>query len=461
MSRTSFFKRNQWRSGWTLKFYLRIYLAMLGSLIVSGMIVYLLLLMTDEKADHFKKKMEETSHVASDILEPFSNDENKEKSAILLWSWQMEADISVYRTDGTLSSSSKSKPAKHIPSNVRAGWFTGRPDTFGIKLRDQRWVIIERGAKLYIPSFMQTLGAILVVLAVALGSYPIVRRLTKRLERLQNSVHALGSGQLSTRVVVEGNDEVAQLAMSFNQSAERIENLVNAQKSLLANASHELRSPLTRIRMAIELLIAETSAPLRAELQRNISELDQLIDEILLSSRLDAQFDAQAKMQSTTSPQADHAPTSAYESIDMVGLLAEECAMVSAELYLLANTDDASSMPATFEIMGDAKLLRRLFRNLLENAKRYGDNTDTEINLRSIAGQLQIDVCDRGNGVPPEQRERIFEAFYRLPGASESNGGVGLGLSLVKKIAEKHQGSVQCLPRDGGGSCFRVHLPLV
>ena len=134
--------------------------------------------------------------------------------------------------------------------------------------------------------------------------------------------------------------------------------------------------------------------------------------------------------------------------------------MVGAELNLVPNALDTTSTPTTFEIMGDQKLLRRLFRNLLENAKRYGDNTEIEINLLSIAGQLQIDVCDRGNGVPPEQRERIFEAFYRLPGASESNGGVGLGLSLVKKIAEKHQGSVQCLPRKGGGSCFRVHLPL-
>lgn len=447
MFKFSFAKLRQWRSGWTLKFYLRIYLAMLASLIVAGIILYFFV-QTLQNTAHFQKSMEEMSDVASDILEPFGKNEKKEMNAIMLWSWIMEADVSVYRTDGTLSNSSKSTTAKQIPNDVRAGFFTGRPDTFAIKLRDQRWVIIERGKKLYIPSFNQTLGAILLVIAVALGSYPIVRRLTKRLERLQNSVNALGSGQLSTRVLVEGNDEVAQLAMSFNQSAERIENLVNTQKSLLANASHELRSPLTRIRMAIELLIAETSAPLRAELQRNINELDQLIDEILLSSRLDAQLDLPT----------DHVLTLAQESIDMLGLLAEECAKVNAELNLIPNELDATNAPTSFEIMGDAKLLRRLFRNLLENAQRYGNNTEIEVNVLNAAGALQIDVCDRGNGVPPEQRERIFEAFYRLPGASESNGGVGLGLSLVKRIAEKHQGSVQCLPREGGGSCFRVQF---
>src|SRR5689334_19668095 len=95
---------------------------------------------------------------------------------------------------------------------------------------------------------------VLIGLAGAMGAYPIVRRLTRRLERLQASVDALGTGELSIRVAVEGNDEIASLANSFNRSAARIEALLAAQKTLLSNASHELRSPLTRIRMAIELM---------------------------------------------------------------------------------------------------------------------------------------------------------------------------------------------------------------
>ena len=128
----------------------------------------------------------------------------------------------------------------------------------------------------------------LVGLAVALGAYPIVRRLTKRLEGLQKGVERWGQGDLSTRLPVQGQDEVAFLAERFNASAERVQSLLLAHKTLLANASHELRSPLARIRMGLELLGRDPgTASARAEIARNIEELDQLVDEILLASRLD------------------------------------------------------------------------------------------------------------------------------------------------------------------------------
>ena len=136
----------------------------------------------------------------------------------------------------------------------------------------------------------------LVAFAVALGAYPIVRRLTKRLEALQKGVERWGDGDLSTRLPMQGQDEVAFLAERFNHAAERIETLVESQqallasqKSLLANASHELRSPLTRIRMGIELMAPQPKSQpgWKEEISRNIGELDQLIDEILLASRLD------------------------------------------------------------------------------------------------------------------------------------------------------------------------------
>jgi signal transduction histidine kinase len=101
-------------------------------------------------------------------------------------------------------------------------------------------------------------------------------------------VDALGAGDLSSRVEVEGNDEVANLASSFNQAAERIEKLVNAQRTLLASASHELRSPLTRIQMGLELLADDNRPELRVTLSKDIAELDELIGELLLASRLEA-----------------------------------------------------------------------------------------------------------------------------------------------------------------------------
>jgi signal transduction histidine kinase len=285
--------------------------------------------------------------------------------------------------------------------------------------------------------FFWTLG--LVGLAVALGTYPIVRRLTRRLENLQKGVEQWGTGNLSARVAEQGSDEVAFLAQRFNHAAEQIEQLVTSHKSLLANASHELRSPLARIRMGLELMGENASPGIKEEISRSVSELDQLIDEILLASRLDAK----------------ETDFGTIESVDLTGLASEECARTDASLEL-------GYTPQRIVVQGVPKLLRRMLRNLLENARRYG-TSDIEVQLESITRQGQawvsLRVCDRGPGVPPELRERIFEPFYRLPGASEREGGVGLGLALVRSIVQRHGGQVTCEDRAGGGASFVVLLP--
>jgi two-component system, OmpR family, sensor kinase len=292
----------------------------------------------------------------------------------------------------------------------------------------------------------------LVGLAVALGTYPLIRRLTKRLNVLQSGVEQWGQGDLSTRVKVSGNDEVAFLAKRFNTAASRIEALVGSHKSLLANASHELRSPLTRIKMGLELLNGSQSESaiqrLKDEISRNINELDQLIAEILLASRLD-------------SAQAD---VGTFETVDLTGLAAEECAKSGAELQVLSESAIA--------VQGVPKLLRRLMRNLLENANRYAIKNSASAHPEAVVLTLAIEgigdqktvvlrVTDHGPGVPAELRERIFEPFYRAPGASERDGGVGLGLALVKSIAQRHGGSVRCeAAASGQGACFVVTLPI-
>ena len=278
----------------------------------------------------------------------------------------------------------------------------------------------------------------LVGVAVAVGVFPIIRRLLQRLENLQRGVQRFGEGDLSVRVATKGDDEVADLARQFNAAAERIETLVTSHKTLLANASHELRSPLTRIRMGLELMgDGQPSASAKAEILRNIGELDQLVDEILLASRLES------KETDVGTP----------ESVDLIGLAAEECARVEAELDLQGTSP--------LEVQGVAKLLRRAVRNLLENARRYSHG-DITLTLAQEGGMALIRVQDHGPGVPAAQRERIFEKFYRLPGASERSGGVGLGLSLVRSIAERHGGTVRATDRTDGapGACFELRLPL-
>jgi signal transduction histidine kinase len=290
-----------------------------------------------------------------------------------------------------------------------------------------------------------TRGASLVVLlvvlflAVAAGAYPVVRRLTRRLEGLKQGVQRFGEGALGQRVDAAGRDEVAALAASFNQAAERIEVLVNSHKSLLANASHELRSPLARMKMALSLMedgstgVAQRER-LASELRTNIGELDALVEEVLLASRLDAQ-----------------AAAFAPQPVDVTALAAEEAAQVGAELQ---------AVDARLTVPGDERLLRRALRNLLENAKRYGGGEITLHAARSGA-RVELRVCDRGAGVPQALRERIFEPFFRLPGHAEREGGVGLGLALVKQIAQRHGGAVRCEANPGGGSCFVLSLPSV
>ncbi|MGZ5848662.1 MAG: ATP-binding protein, partial [Ramlibacter sp.] len=273
----------------------------------------------------------------------------------------------------------------------------------------------------------------IVGLAVAIATYPIIRRLTQRLEDLRRGVERWGEGDLSARVHESGNDEVAFLARRFNHAAQRVELLVRSHKSLLANASHELRSPLARIRMGLELMEGPPGETQRREMLRNIGELDQLIEEILLASRLDAR----------------ETDIGTFEPVDLTGLAAEECARVDADL---------EAGPGEADVQGVAKLLRRAIRNLLENARRYSSGP-VEVEIRRDGTQAVLRVCDRGPGVPPEQRERIFEPFYRLPGASEREGGVGLGLALVRSIALRHHGSVHCEAREGGGACFVLRLP--
>ncbi len=278
---------------------------------------------------------------------------------------------------------------------------------------------------------------VIVALAVAVGSFPIVRRLTLRLEALRRGVERWGEGDLSARVKEDGSDEVAFLGRRFNQAAERIETLVKTHKSLLANASHELRSPLARIRMGLEFIGRDTDPAARAEISRNIGELDQLIDEILLSSRLDAR----------------ESDIGTVEPVDLTGLAAEECARAGAEL-------DPQAAGEAVVAPGVSKLLRRAVRNLLENARRYSGGGPVTVDVRREGAHALLRVCDRGPGVPPELRARIFDPFYRLPGASEREGGVGLGLALVRSIAERHHGDVACEDREGGGACFVLRLPL-
>jgi signal transduction histidine kinase len=313
------------------------------------------------------------------------------------------------------------------------GWIhhAGNDSGWGMRLPDGRWLVAQPQHKEMLPLPFLLIMA-LIGLVVAIVAYPMAKRLTRRLEALKTGVEALGSGDFSTRVSTRGCDEVASLAKSFNQAAERIEKLLAAHKALLANASHELRSPLTRIRLALEIQSESPSPKLAAEMRLNISELDQLIEEILLAGRLDSM------------PEPLH-----LEPVDLAVLVAEESARSNVEFAAERVVIDA-----------DSRLLRRLLRNLIENARRHGGDT-IKVALSTSSNRTAIvRVCDNGEGIPDSEREKIFAPFYRPAGSREKEGSHGLGLSLVCQIAELHGGNASCYSPAEGGTCFEIRIPL-
>ena len=299
----------------------------------------------------------------------------------------------------------------------------------GIRLSDGSWIEV-RGfsptqeiydkVKLFVP----------VGLLIAVLCYPVVRRVTRRLERLQSSVEALGSGDLTARVRVEGSDEVARLAQSFNSAAAQIEQLVGAHKLLLANVSHELRTPLSRLRLTAELLKEVADPKRKADLEKDVTEIDALIEQVLLSSRLDAVRELEVR-----------------EDVDLLALAAEEAARCAES--------DITGEPVV--VRGDPTLLRRMIRNLIENARQHG-SPPVEVQVRREGQRAVLTVIDAGPGIPASERERVFAPFYRPPGTRSQ--GSGLGLALVRQIARQHGGEAGTAGLATRPSIIEVAIPV-
>ncbi len=412
------------------RLYLRIYLAVVASLAVFALAAGFL---WRQFADTgiVRPATEMAAVLAQSALPPAQAPLAAQQAALERLAAGLHADVTLFGADNTAQAWVGEALAAPGAERSESGWLrrhAGAP-TWGLKLADGRWLVARVPRTRRHPAWGLFFTLAMLALGVGVGAYPVVRRLTRRLENLQAGVESLGGGDLAARVKVEGGDEVARLAESFNRAAARIEQLLAAHKALLANASHELRTPLTRIRMALELIKDGAEPKRKLQLEQDIAELDALIDEILLASRLDA---VQAR-------EAD-------EEVDLLALAAEECARYEgSELH---------GEPVV--LRGDPRLLRRMLRNLLENAARHGA-PPVEVRVGRGARAAEIAVCDRGPGVPQADRERVFEPFFRRPGGRE-RAGAGLGLALVRQIARRHGGDAHCLPRDGGGSCFVVEL---
>lgn len=323
------------------------------------------------------------------------------------------------------SDGNRSTDDQHAPPRLGESLWT-------LHLPDGRWLQASLPRNGHQPLHVLLLSLLTLAAVIGVLVLPVVRRITGRLERLQLAVESLGAGDLHARVAVEGRDEVARLAGSFNQAADRIEALVDHQKALLANASHELRTPLTRIRLALELIGSSVDEARRDGLQQDIAELDTLIDEILLTSRLEALPHLEAT-----------------ESVDLLALTAEECARRDGV--------DLEGTPVT--VKGDPRLLLRLLRNLLDNAIRHG-LPPVQVRLQRLEGRAELVVRDHGPGLPEDECHRVFEPFYR-GSAARDRAGTGLGLALARQIARHHGGELSCRYEPDGVFAFVMSIPAV
>lgn len=283
------------------------------------------------------------------------------------------------------------------------------------------------------------LAGLLVLMAAA--SYPLARGMARRLERLTEGARRIAGGQLETRVEVKGRDEIAVLAKAMNDMAGRIQTLMRGQKELVASVSHELRSPLTRLGVSLEMaadgeLAADARRKHLADVADDVADLGALVDDLLLASKLElADFPL------------------VPEPLDLARLLAEV-----AERYERVRVACA----APLAVLGDVRLLRRVVTNLVDNALRASPESEpVEIATAARGGVAEIAVRDHGPGVPKGERERIFEPFYRPdPSRSRQSGGAGLGLAIARRIVERHGGTLTADAASGGGARFLLTLPL-
>ena len=350
---------------------------------------------------------------------------------------ELGVDVVVWDGDGRLlfyAGHDSAGPFSRGPDGWQHGqhgpvWLTHLGGGRTLGLREREHVGPHR------PLFVPLLIALAVMMAI--GLLPLSRSITRRLEQLAEGARRWGAGDLRHRVPVVGRDEIATLAQRFNEAAAAIEALLAQERQMLAGASHELRSPLARIRMALELLADETDPGKRGELARraadDIVELDALVEELLLSAR--------------AQPGVPRRPTA---EIDLLALVRAEAQTVGAEVT-------GEPLP----LFCEGAMVRHMVRNLLANARLHGGGGAIRADVRRVEGQAVIAVEDDGPGVPESEQERIFAPFYRSPGLrTPGDTGLGLGLALVRQVARYHGGDVVYIARQPAGSRFEVRLPV-
>jgi len=286
------------------------------------------------------------------------------------------------------------------------------------------------------PPMMLLLALVATTVLTLFTALVLARRITKPLELFSLAAQHIGKGGIPESFPETGIKELSGLGSTINQMALQVRELLANRTTLLAGISHDLRTPLARMRLALEMLPDDTDPKLVARLQHDVEEMNQLIGEFLVLSR--------------------NLQKGAPQQIDLNTLL--------EELADNANNDGPGvewHPRENLSIAADPMALRRILTNLLGNALRYGAGQPVEITLATADGKAVVSILDRGPGIPAQELENVFHPFYRLE-ASRSNatGGSGLGLAIARQLADANGWKIELLPRSGGGTEARLTMYL-
>lgn len=295
----------------------------------------------------------------------------------------------------------------------------------------------------WFPSNVILLLGCLGLVLLALCSYGLVRPLERRLQVMEVEVDKIGT-ELAPSVPVQGDDAISRFALRVNSMASRIQGLLEEQRELTHAISHELRTPVARLKFRLETLNSPASEEKRHQavegINKDLNELNSLIDEILTFASLDS-----------GSANLSQQPLNIRQMLDN---LANETSLLSPHLAIKVNAD-----ASTEAVTGIEHLLNRALQNLLLNATRYA-RAKVQVSFNSSITDYELRVADDGTGIPEQDRERVFTPFTRLDKSrNRASGGFGLGLAIVQQVAQWHQGSVELERSELGGAEFIFRWP--
>jgi len=299
---------------------------------------------------------------------------------------------------------------------------------------DEYWVFLPRSPlERADPLRWAGWGALVLALAL-LGAYLIVSRINRPLRLLAGAADEIGRGKTPQPIAETGPSEIRTLAHAFNQMTADLKRLDDERALLLAGVSHDLRTPLSRIRLGLEMMDDKGDAGLKSGMVQDVEDIDAAINQFLDFARI-------------TEGEA------VVRDGDLNAIARELC-----DRYARSGKPVTARFAALPPFALRPLAIQRLIANLVDNALRYGGGAvAVETGVKN--GRAVIEVLDRGPGIPPGEAERMLRPFTRLDTA-RSSAGTGLGLAIVERIARLHGGSVQLLPREGGGLRARVELPL-